>query len=150
MSLVNAHRDSEARGDGDGSGGPDGGAQSPQVGGYPADDGASGVSAVAPESVNADGASPPQRVGDIAYGGQQGRVDHGRARTEQRRRAEPPLDELADHLSELPADHDIVAYCVLAHEAVRMLTERGRTAMRLADGMLEWRLADLPVATSSN
>jgi rhodanese-related sulfurtransferase/DNA-binding transcriptional ArsR family regulator len=66
-----------------------------------------------------------------------------------------PLDELADHLSELPADHDIVAYCrgaycVLAHEAVRMLTERGRTAMRLADGMLEWRLADLPVATSSN
>jgi rhodanese-related sulfurtransferase/DNA-binding transcriptional ArsR family regulator len=66
-----------------------------------------------------------------------------------------PLDELADHLAELPEDHDIVAYCrgtycVLAHEAVRMLTERGRTAMRLADGMLEWRLADLPVATSSN
>ena len=66
-----------------------------------------------------------------------------------------PLDELADHLAELPADHDIVAYCrgaycVLAHEAVRMLTERGRTAMRLTDGMLEWRLADLPVATSSN
>jgi rhodanese-related sulfurtransferase/DNA-binding transcriptional ArsR family regulator len=65
-----------------------------------------------------------------------------------------PLDELADHLADLPADHDIVAYCrgtycVLAHEAVRMLTERGRTAMRLTDGMLEWRLADLPVATSS-
>jgi rhodanese-related sulfurtransferase/DNA-binding transcriptional ArsR family regulator len=65
-----------------------------------------------------------------------------------------PLDELADHLAELPADHDIVAYCrgtycVLAHEAVRMLTDRGRTAMRLTDGMLEWRLAELPVATSS-
>lgn len=65
-----------------------------------------------------------------------------------------PLDELADHLGQLPADHDIVAYCrgtycVLAQEAVRMLTERGRTAMRLTDGMLEWRLADLPVATSS-
>ena len=49
-------------------------------------------------------------------------------------------------------DHDIVAYCrgaycVLAHEAVRMLTEHGHTAMRLAEGMLEWRLADLPVAT---
>ena len=63
-----------------------------------------------------------------------------------------PLDELAEHLAELPEDHDIVAYCrgaycVLAHEAVRMLTEHGHTAMRLADGMLEWRLADLPVAT---
>ena len=49
-------------------------------------------------------------------------------------------------------DHEIVAYCrgaycVLAHEAVRLLTEHGHTAMRLADGMLEWRLADLPVAT---
>jgi rhodanese-related sulfurtransferase/DNA-binding transcriptional ArsR family regulator len=63
-----------------------------------------------------------------------------------------PLDDLADHLAELPDDHDIVAYCrgaycVLAHEAVRLLTDYGRSAMRLADGMLEWRLADLPVAT---
>ena len=63
-----------------------------------------------------------------------------------------PLDELADHLAELRDDHDIVAYCrgaycVLAHEAVRLLTDHGHTAMRLADGMLEWRLADLPVAT---
>ena len=63
-----------------------------------------------------------------------------------------PLDELADRLAELPEDQDIVAYCrgaycVLAHEAVRMLIQRGRSAMRLADGMLEWRLADLPVAT---
>ena len=63
-----------------------------------------------------------------------------------------PLDELADQLAELPDDQDIVAYCrgaycVLAHEAVRLLTDHGRSAMRLADGMLEWRLADLPVAT---
>jgi rhodanese-related sulfurtransferase/DNA-binding transcriptional ArsR family regulator len=63
-----------------------------------------------------------------------------------------PLDELADRLAELPEDQDIVAYCrgaycVLAHEAVRLLTDHGRNAMRLADGMLEWRLADLPVAT---
>ena len=60
--------------------------------------------------------------------------------------------ELADQLAELPDDQDIVAYCrgaycVLAHEAVRLLTDHGRSAMRLADGMLEWRLADLPVAT---
>ena len=37
---------------------------------------------------------------------------------------------------------------MLAYEAVRLLTERGRAAVRLADGMLEWRLAGLPVATA--
>ncbi|MCP2242470.1 ArsR/SmtB family transcription factor [Lentzea aerocolonigenes] len=62
-----------------------------------------------------------------------------------------PLDELADRLAELPADQEVVAYCrgaycVLSHEAVRLLTAQGRTARRLADGMLEWRLAELPVA----
>ena len=61
-----------------------------------------------------------------------------------------PLEELADRLAELPADVDVVAYCrgaycVLAHDAVRLLTARGRHAVRLVDGMLEWRLADLPV-----
>ncbi len=63
-----------------------------------------------------------------------------------------PLDELADRLAEIPDDDQIVAYCrgtycVLAHDAVRLLTTRGRTANRLADGMLEWRLANLPIAT---
>jgi rhodanese-related sulfurtransferase/DNA-binding transcriptional ArsR family regulator len=62
-----------------------------------------------------------------------------------------PLDELTDRLADLPQDQDIVAYCrgaycVLAHEAVRLLTDHGRSAARLADGMLEWRLAELPVA----
>ena len=62
-----------------------------------------------------------------------------------------PLDELAARLAELPPDQDIVAYCrgaycVLAHDAVRLLTAHGRCAMRLSEGMLEWRLADLPVA----
>ncbi len=61
-----------------------------------------------------------------------------------------PLDELADRLAELPDDGQIVAYCrgaycVLAHDAVRLLAAHGRTATQLADGMLEWRLADLPV-----
>jgi hypothetical protein len=37
--------------------------------------------------------------------------------------------------------------CVLARDAVRLLTAHHRNARRLADGMLEWRLADLPVAT---
>jgi rhodanese-related sulfurtransferase len=68
------------------------------------------------------------------------------------RKIRGPSDELADRLAELPDDGQIVAYCrgaycVLAHDAVRLLTARGRTASRLADGMLEWRLADLPVAT---
>lgn len=63
-----------------------------------------------------------------------------------------PVEELADRLAELPRDQEIVAYCrgaycVLAHDAVRLLAAYGRPARRLADGMLEWRLADLPVAT---
>lgn len=63
-----------------------------------------------------------------------------------------PLDELAGRLAELPVDQEIVAYCrgaycVFAHDAVRLLTAQGRPARRLTDGMLEWRLADLPIAT---
>jgi rhodanese-related sulfurtransferase/DNA-binding transcriptional ArsR family regulator len=65
-----------------------------------------------------------------------------------------PIDELPRRLSELPADVEVVAYCrgaycVLAHDAVRILDADGRRAVRLAEGMLEWRLADLPVATAS-
>lgn len=65
-----------------------------------------------------------------------------------------PLDELADRLAELPDDGQIVAYCrggycVLAPEAVRLLAAHGRPARHLADGMLEWRLAGLPVATGT-
>ena len=62
-----------------------------------------------------------------------------------------PLDELAERLASLPSDTTIVAYCrgsycVLAQEAVRALTASGLHAVRLRDGMLEWRLADLAVA----
>jgi len=62
-----------------------------------------------------------------------------------------PLDELAARLAELPDAGQVIAYCrgaycVLAHDAVRLLRAHGRDATRLADGMLEWRLADLPVA----
>jgi rhodanese-related sulfurtransferase/DNA-binding transcriptional ArsR family regulator len=61
-----------------------------------------------------------------------------------------PLDQLTDRLVELPDDAQVVAYCrgaycVLAHDAVRLLHTRGRRAARLAEGMLEWRLAGLPV-----
>ncbi|MGW3964247.1 alpha/beta fold hydrolase [Amycolatopsis sp. NPDC005003] len=63
-----------------------------------------------------------------------------------------PVGELAGRIGELPEDTEIVVYCrgeycVLAYDAVRLLTGRGRRAIRLDDGMLEWRLADLPVET---
>jgi rhodanese-related sulfurtransferase len=62
-----------------------------------------------------------------------------------------PLNELADRLASLPSDTTIVAYCrgsycALAHEAVRALTASGLHAVRMRDGMLEWRLADFSVA----
>lgn len=65
-----------------------------------------------------------------------------------------PADELADRLAELPADVEVVAYCrgaycVLAHDAVRLLRAQGRPASKLVDGMLEWRLAGLPVRSGA-
>jgi len=61
-----------------------------------------------------------------------------------------PLAELEKHLSEIPADREIVAYCrgpycVLAAEAVKLLRQRGRRAVRLAEGYPEWRDAGFPV-----
>jgi len=62
-----------------------------------------------------------------------------------------PVAELAERLAELPAGLDIVAYCrgaycVMAPDAVRIARAAGRSVKRLDDGMLEWRLAGLPVA----
>ncbi|BAU81431.1 arsR family transcriptional regulator [Streptomyces laurentii] len=61
-----------------------------------------------------------------------------------------PVAELADRLGELPEETEVVVYCrgefcALAYDAVRLLSGRGRRAVRLHDGMLEWRLADRPV-----
>ncbi len=61
-----------------------------------------------------------------------------------------PLEELEQRLAEVPADVAVVAYCrgaycVLAYDAVRLLTRHGRSARRLREGMLEWRLAGMPV-----
>ena len=65
-----------------------------------------------------------------------------------------PLEELADRLAELPRDREIVAYCrgqycVLAHDAVRLLDARGLRARRAEHGIVEWRLAGLPVETGA-
>lgn len=61
-----------------------------------------------------------------------------------------PVEELADRMTELPRDKEIVAYCrgqycVLAHDAVRLLARHGYRASRAADGVLEWRVAGVPV-----
>ena len=61
-----------------------------------------------------------------------------------------PVEELEQRLAELPAGVQVVAYCrgaycVLAYDAVRLLTRHGRTARRLPEGMLEWRLAGMPI-----
>ncbi len=54
-----------------------------------------------------------------------------------------PLDELAERISEIPADVEVVAYCrgrycVLSHRAVRLLTDHGIDARLAAEGVLEW------------
>jgi rhodanese-related sulfurtransferase/DNA-binding HxlR family transcriptional regulator len=64
------------------------------------------------------------------------------------------LGELNHRLAELPRDREIVAYCrgrycVLAHQAVRLLNANGLHARRATDGVLEWRLAGLPVETGA-
>lgn len=64
-----------------------------------------------------------------------------------------PLADLARRLGELPAGREVVAYCrgaycVLAPDAVRIAREAGMRVTRLDGGMLEWRLAGLPVAGS--
>ncbi|MGH3663434.1 MAG: ArsR/SmtB family transcription factor [Micromonosporaceae bacterium] len=65
-----------------------------------------------------------------------------------------PLEELYDRLNELPEDLTVVAYCrgeycVLAHEAVRLLSRTGRQAVRMVGGMLEWKLERRPITAAS-
>jgi rhodanese-related sulfurtransferase/predicted transcriptional regulator len=59
-----------------------------------------------------------------------------------------PLDELEGRLGELPKNREVIAYCrgpfcVMAHDAVRRLHQRGRAARRLDDGWPEWHLREL-------
>lgn len=64
-----------------------------------------------------------------------------------------PFGRLAEDLSEVEGiakDADIVAYCrgawcVLAHDAVRLLQAQGHRARRLEEGLLEWRTEGNPV-----
>jgi rhodanese-related sulfurtransferase len=61
-----------------------------------------------------------------------------------------PLGHLKKLLSRLPKDQEIVAYCrgpycVLAVQAVEMLREQGFEAIRLEEGIQDWRAMGLPV-----
>jgi rhodanese-related sulfurtransferase/DNA-binding transcriptional ArsR family regulator len=65
-----------------------------------------------------------------------------------------PLRALESRLSELDPSKEIVAYCrgpycVLSYEAVAALRKRGFKALRLEDGLPEWRAAGLTVVTGS-
>jgi len=62
-----------------------------------------------------------------------------------------PLGDLERHLTELPRDCEIVAYCrgpycVMAVEAVHLLRSRGFQAVRLEDGVADWRARGLAIA----
>ncbi|AXB41376.1 ArsR/SmtB family transcription factor [Amycolatopsis albispora] len=66
-----------------------------------------------------------------------------------------PMSELPDRLDELSAEREIVvycrgAYCAFSHDAVRLLTSNGYRAMRLNDGILEWRVAGEPLSVESS
>lgn len=65
-----------------------------------------------------------------------------------------PLEELKKRLADLPRDKPVVAYCrgpfcLLAKEAVELLRQEGFSAIRLEDGVAEWRASGLPVAMES-
>ena len=64
-----------------------------------------------------------------------------------------PSADVDDLLGELEG-REVVAYCrgawcVMAHDAVRLLRARGTHASRLQDGMLEWRTHGHPVEVVS-
>jgi rhodanese-related sulfurtransferase len=61
-----------------------------------------------------------------------------------------PLEELKERLAELPRDQEIVAYCrgpycVFAVQAVELLQQHGFRAVRLEDGVADWRFHGLPI-----
>ena len=61
-----------------------------------------------------------------------------------------PVTELEAHLSELPVDKEIVAYCrgpycVFADEAVALLRQHGYQASCLKEGLPDWQALGLPI-----
>ncbi len=65
-----------------------------------------------------------------------------------------PVAELKKRLSELPRNKDIVAYCrgpfcLMASDAVALLRQKGFRAVRIDDGVAEWRSAGLPIESGA-
>jgi rhodanese-related sulfurtransferase len=63
-----------------------------------------------------------------------------------------PIDQLADRLGEIPADHPVVTYCMMRHRgdsrgerAAALLREQGYDARALDGGLPAWEAAGLPV-----
>ena len=64
-----------------------------------------------------------------------------------------PLSELKRQLDSLPKYREVVAYCrgpycVFAIDAVQVLRENGFRAVRMDEGVPEWRARGLPVEVS--
>ncbi len=65
-----------------------------------------------------------------------------------------PIDQIEEHLDELPDDQEIVAYCrgpycVYSDDAVRRLREEGHTARRLQEGLPDWIDEGRPVKSGT-
>ncbi len=65
-----------------------------------------------------------------------------------------PLATIAGDAAITSSGSQVVTYCrgsfcVMAHDAVRLLADRGVAARRLEDGMLEWRTHGHPVETGA-
>lgn len=63
-----------------------------------------------------------------------------------------PLAEIEQRLNELPPGKEIVAYCrgpfcLMSDEAVKLLAQRGFRVRKIADGVVEWQAAGLPLET---
>jgi len=66
-----------------------------------------------------------------------------------------PIAQLSMRLKELPRSIEIVAYCrgpfcVLADEAVALLSKAGYKVSRLKEGFPEWQLQELPIEVTLN
>ncbi len=65
-----------------------------------------------------------------------------------------PLKQLQMHLSDLPRDQEVVAYCrgpycVLSVQAVEMLRARGFRAVRIEEGIQDFRAMGFPIAVGA-
>jgi rhodanese-related sulfurtransferase len=65
-----------------------------------------------------------------------------------------PVSELKRRVAELPRNQEIVAYCrgphcVMAVEAVELLRKNGLRAVRMDEGVMDWRMRGLSLRTAS-